>query len=601
MYKPTTQQLAQDVEVAIKHRDRHLYMIGSQIKRYCGRAYYEAFKDEPFQPENHEFSFISQLVPQLIERAPKVRVKASRVVGHRVVAETMKAGLNAWIEQADLAEFLDTICYDFCFFQGIGLIRLEDGIHWYGGGVMPIVERLSFNRFGCDSRATSYDTAEFLWHQYEMHQDQLLEHPGATKWLREYLSRNRGALEGVDPIDKPSPFSRDKSDLSDASRNKVRLVNIWIRSTNTVRTIVQSVSDAKEDALEPFEWYGPAYCGPYVPVYAYKVPDSPYPLSPLVAVADQIREANIHAESIARTAMATKKIVLVNSAAKQTANAIITAKHGHVVLVDSLDANNVQEIEFGAPSKSSTDYYALTRDRLERNSGMSEVSRGQVTGDATATENQIASNAIQSRIGHMRRRFIRGTAKIVDGVGWYLFHTPGVAIPVSIKDPTTRMDDDGLFLGGEDPMDEGASWEDFRIEIDATSMQAQNDAAMRTYTMQWAQWIVQTAQMIPMMPYLRWDELIEVMGETLDQHDAQRFIDWDMLSQLVPMAYLPGAPQMPASMATGQGQMPQIPAPGQKIPSSTGVGPKPYEMEPPARREAYESGNQLRMQRSGIA
>lgn len=99
MFNPTTENLWLEVKAAVEETRQHTEPIGSLIRRTTSRWYRADMNDQPAEPENHGYAYVSNMLPQLVSDYPQVDVKAARVVGHKVVASAMKDGTNAWIRR----------------------------------------------------------------------------------------------------------------------------------------------------------------------------------------------------------------------------------------------------------------------------------------------------------------------------------------------------------------------------------------------------------------------------------------------------------------------------------------------------------------------
>ena len=594
-----TKTLALELDVADKERDSKLSRVKMILRRYTGRAWDDSFSSDEEQPENHSYEFISAVLPRLVFKRPSVKVDARRVVAHRTVAEAMTVGVNAWVNQQDLEMALQQWTLDAALCWGVLMLRLEENERYGDGAVIPRLHRIHFSDWGCDPLASHWTKGRYQYHKWTVDLDELLGmdglNPEAVVKLKEYT--------GDSGDSKVDAIRRRDDDLP--HRKRVCLRSVWFADTNTIRTVAEVSGDPIE-VFEPVEWWGPK-TGPYHVLGFYDVPNNPYPLSPLVAVEDQTIALNVHAKAAALSANAYKRIALYNQANDALGSAITTTAHGHAMGVPNFDPTQMKEIELGGAQPSQYEYLNLVKQRLERASGMSTALAGVVTGDGTATENQIAASSLDARQQFMRRRVEMATSRLLGdrGVSWFLFNTPGVVIPVTTTDPTTGMDDDGLFLGGKDPADNGAEVDDFDISVTPYSMEAADDATRRRDVMELLPILFQIVQSMPMTPFVKWDELLEDLGKRFNMPDIGRLINREMLGM---MPYM--TPPLPSSVGGGQGingmgggaNIPGGMAPMQRTaPRPIGyVGPERHGLVGGPMGSALRSGEAMRQRNTGV-
>ena len=450
MFDPTDEELFKEGEQAEALRDDCLKGVNAIIREYVGRHYRGSKDWEQVQgspdgdnfPEPFSYSFVSNMLPALCSENPSVQVKARRVIGHKPVQEAMQSGLRSWINDVDYKSEMERVTLDFLFFQGILMHYIEDDTRWADGAVRPNVLRIDYRKFGVDSLADHVDHAQFMFHRYQVDIDDLQADPAI---LPDALPRLKPSTpESWETNKSREPFK--KGDAGLLKRNQVMVYSIWLREKNVIRVLAKDPRALRLYEERPY--YGPR-CGPYVVFQAYPVPGQVYPLSPLVAVHDQVKDIQVHAMSTSRSAARRKSVVIVDGTNANLPETIKDSEDGEVITVPGFSSSQAQQIELGGVTQHQYQYLEYLRARLDRHSGMTETARGNVGGADSATEAQIASESLNNRTEYLKAKVRESAAKSLHAIGWFLFHTPGIIIPVSNRDSTTGLETEGLFRSEE--------------------------------------------------------------------------------------------------------------------------------------------------------
>jgi hypothetical protein len=536
MFKPTTEQLLRECQEAERIRDQRLGGVSRIIKEYAGRWYAQAkdwssgtaaagvLDDTDNNPEPYAYSFVTNTLPALTFSNPAANVKARRVIGHRMVQDAMKNGLRAWIQDVGYGDTLEQCVLDSLFFRGVMLHIIEDDTRWADGAVRPAVRRIPFSHFFIDSlaRGTNAEEFEFMGHKFFADLDDLQADPDvipeALEGLASYVNSEQ---------DKAAPFK--KGDVG-MDRKRICLRSVWIRRTNTIR-IIAEVNKGIEIYAER-EWYGPAKLGPYELFDSYPIPDEAHPLSPLIAVQDQVVDLQAHARATARSAAGRKTVIIVDGTHQSLPEDIKDSGDREVISVPGFSSSQVQQIELGGVTPQQYEYLGFLRARLDRHGGLTETARGATDPGTTATADTIANEAMNNRTEYLKARMRRSAQRSLYRIGWFLFHTTGIVIPVSIRDPLTGMEGEGLFFGGPVPGVDAGTWDDYAIEIEPYSMGRTSEATQQRRALDWATFVIQTAPMVMQIPYLRWQDIFRMVGEAMNQENGESLIIWELLGMM---------------------------------------------------------------------
>lgn len=509
----------EEIQASEKVRDEHLTAVKHIVREYVGRWYrgptdakdtFEfGYDDAESNPEPFSYSFVTNIMPSLVFENPKVHVTGRRAKGHKQIIDALTSGLNAWIHDIDLRHESEKAVLNFLFFQGVLMHYIEDDTRWSSGAVRPQVSSIDYKTFGIDSMAASVDEAEFLFHHYFVDLDDLQSDPAVIPEALEQLQPQHH-----DPQeDKESPFKTTPQ--SSLSRKRVKLYSVWLRRANKIRILCADGKNGATELYQQRDYYGPP-TGPYSVFQAYPVPQQAYPLSPLIAVRDQVLDLQVHAKATGRSAAGRKTVIIVGGEHESLADDIIDSKDREVIPVNGFSRNDVEQLELGGATPSQYQYLGLIRDRLDQHSGLTQTIRGNAGQSDTATEASLMDSAFNQRIEYLKARVRRSMTTTLNAVGWFLFHTTGIVIPVNMTDEATGVEMEGLFFGGPTQGQEAGTWEDYEIRIEPMSMQRVNEAVLQRRMMDFFNLVMTTAPLMPQMQWVRWMSMLRAMGDVMN-------------------------------------------------------------------------------------
>lgn len=551
LIRTDTENLWSEIDYAERVRDGHLRCLGELIETLHGSAYRGGGKGSstPARIENHPFAYVSLVVPRLIYDNPRFSTRTKRMGEAQQVAKAIGHGLNRWVLDVNLRSVLTRLAYDMLFSYSAALI-CQQPMKVYDPSPnstahRPQVTRLPPKWFGFDPQALDYSLARYAFHCYPMDVDDLQEYDEGEGWDKKIIRDLSPDNEAQNPHKYLSEGSPD--------RNTVMIYEMWIPDDysvdghegpsegyhGSIHTLVKKSSGAQV-IRKPRPFYGPSW-GPYAFGGAYTVPDSPYPLSPLVATKDQQDELAAVAYSLGQSMAKYKRLLLVDKKNPKLVNAIKNAEHDVVLPVEGFTKDEAQQFEIGGITAQMIDQMSLTRDRLAKASGIDDAMRGNVTGEGTATEHSIAESSATMRLAFLKQQFadlVRGIGK---SVAWYLFHDDRVVFPLGEDAAEEMGQEEPWFFGGlgEDNTD----FDDIELDLDVYSMERTNEPLMQRNVTQALELAMTIAQAAPTMPWLRVKELLGPVADVFNMPQLLTAIDEEMLAGMGAPPAQPAQPQ----------------------------------------------------------
>lgn len=561
----TAENLWEEVLHAEKVRDGHLRSAKELANTMQGSAYrgQTGLTDPASRVDNHPFEYQSLMIPRMIYDNPRFSVKTRRMGESQVIAEAMGHALNRWVVDSDLRMVLKLLAYDCLFTWSACMVspRPINGAWTYDASPpedphRPMVTRIPQGWFGFDPLALDYSLARFAFHRYPVDLDDLKE-----------MAKGAGDAEGWNKgeLDKLSPDGEDANPdkfLSEGvpDRKTIMVYEIWVPGEQldgedgpddgyhgTIHTLAGHAGGGHE-IRKPRPFYGPPW-GPYVLGGIYTVPDSPFPLSPLIATKDQQDELSRRSFAANKSAENYKRLALVEGKNTKMVKAIKDANHNVVVPVENLAESDVVQVEVGGLTSQMIEQINQSRERLSLSSGMDDAIRGNVTGRGTATEHSIAESASTVRLSFIKQQFADMVRKVGKTASWYMYHDDRVMFPFG-KEELDQMIKEGVTTrdretGEERPLDEESEpwfmggmgneetdYDDLELVLDVYSMDRTNEPLLQKNIMQAIELVTNIAQVAPQMPWVRWDELMAPAADAFNMPVLRDVIDMEKLAEV---------------------------------------------------------------------
>jgi hypothetical protein len=538
--------IRREVESAERFRDIHISSLRTMVEKYHGPAYRDDRTDPAIDdPENFGHEYVSLVLPRIIHDTPKFRVRCADAMLDLAVGRRMQVAVNRWARITKIRRTLERVATDMLFSYGVCMtvseprqeVRAIDGKEPY----LPRVYRIAPDRFFIDPAATSIEDARFMGHCYAVDkQDLEIRAETDPTWDLEAIMQ---IPSGTDMNEVRDDSGRDIED-----RKEFAVYEVWVPEIDqalaetidevfgpgmvngTIYTFVKGRSkSSKWDGYirKPIPYFGPRQ-GPYTVFGVYTVPDDPYPLSPLMAVQSQTNDLNEHLASVRSSAAAYKRLIMVDARNHKLAQDIKDRPHDYVLLSENLDRERVVNLEVGGITAQQVQYSQIAQDRLDRVSGIHDAMRGNITGSATATEVAVAESSATMRMAHLKRQFQESVDDIGRSVCWYMWHDDRVVIPLGKEGVQMFLDANPVFTGGV----RAPGWEDLEVAVDAYSMERVSEALVQKRAMELLQITTSVAQGMVAMPFVKWREILSVVGDALNVPHLADLIDQQAIQQM---------------------------------------------------------------------
>lgn len=547
--------LVQEIKAARKWRDRHLSQWPDLVGKMGGVGYRDADANA-VEGENFALSYISLVLPRIAHDVPRVSV-ATDDPEQAVIADELEVALNQWAKRTRLRQTLAACATDMLLTYGVGMVSHEPDpnakIDLGGAGYTPRIYRVPPQAFLIDPACDDTARARYMGHEFAMDYADLRERAESEDgWLME----NVDSLTPASDLDRHRFVADDKREVPD--RAEVMVTELWLpeaegeghrkgRHHGVIVTLAENADGASRLVREPRPYFGPPG-GPYVLFGAYTVPGDAYPLGPMAAAFGLVEELDEHMRFVQRSAGQYRRLLLVNGSQTKLAQSIHSSPDRAVVPVEGeLNPDSVREVELGGVTNEQLEWAAMSRDRLERLTGINEVIRGQVTGQATATEVQTANTSSGLRIEWIKRQFLDACDTLLSRVAWFMVTDKQVKVPLG-HEGMRRFGERRTYRGG------GIDFGQIDLEIDGYSVERTSDQMMQRRAIELLQMALQLAQAKAALgPAADWDRIADAIGEMLNIRDFGAYFRSAQQQQMgMPLA-APGVGQAPQTAGGSPG------------------------------------------------
>lgn len=587
--KTDTDEFRLDVQESRKARRGNLNHYTEQVSRYHGRHFKSSGgrkANDADWPDNFYYQYITLMDPQLVYDSPRVLGSTTRRGDARMIAKALGHATNEVSRRGDMLETLDALALDYLLQHCVAMVAQEPDPSLEGPAEydrhLPRVYRIDPRRFVIDANAERFSEARYMGHEFLRDLDDLIEEAKTegSDWDKDALERVKSEV-GKEPQSMGS-LSAGKERIDTGAREECWLLEIWIPEeqlegeygpdsgfNGTIRTYAinpQADNDELVEVREPRMFYGPR-TGPYVYGGPHLVPGEIDTLSELVAVEDQILDVNEQARYMSQSNKQYKRLVLVDAANATLQKALLEAGDSVVIPVPGLssmtDGRGYVVAEVGGISEQQLAYYQIGRDRLDRNSGLDDASRGKVDPNAKATAIARAAGSSETRTSKVKTRWSRFVERVLDKVGWYLYHDDRVEMPMGDDAAAEFNLADPWWYGGTHEDGSGYTYDDLELKLEPLSMERTSDPVIQSRIDNALNTLIMMAQIMPQAPYIDWPRVLEMVGESRNLPGFEDLVDLKTLEQMmgVPMPATPQprvgklSPPGSGSATMGAGQM----------------------------------------------
>lgn len=556
MLRIDNDNLRDEISSAREWREKHLRHWRGMKERFAGLGYRsDASYDYEYDIENIIGQYVSLVLPRVAYDVPRVHVTADDPENNKR-AQALELAMNQWCKRSATRPTLQQIATDMCMTWGVGLVTPEPVKHLRridmgGAGLMPRIYRIAPEKFFIDPAAETAREARYFGHEYKMDLDDLL-----------VQAESDSAFDLEVVRDVKASYDRKNEEYARASisvpdRNEVTIIEMWIPELEVegakegehhggLVRLIEDTEGSCQLAGEPKPYYGPA-CGPYTVFGAYSVPSDVYPLGPMTMALPLIEETNDHAKTMSYSAAAYRRLVLVDSRGTKMAQDVASTPDMFVVPAENMDRDRVIPLEIGGVTEQQMAYQNIMAARIDRLTGMSEVIRGSVTGDATATEVSTASASSSLRLGYIQRQFADAVNSLMYKAAWYIINDD-TEVPLGPKAAAFKLPPKAKGR------DMGIDLTEMTLDVQAYSMERTSEALQQRRAVELMQIVGNVGQQVAAMPFINWERLMAIVGDALNVPDMGDILNAKELKKAIEQAQQAQQAQMQEQEAQAASQ-----------------------------------------------
>lgn len=552
------EELKKDIDDALRLRRSITNASSRRIRLYAGSCYRADWTSLPGAAEvieTHAYEWCVTVVPHLVIDNPTVKVTEMGITDAQT--QSLQLALQSLIRQIKLSDTLRAVGMDLQFDFGVAMVRLEPtpGIKGPEDGAVdapqtfvpmrPVVERVSPRMYFHDAQTPIHGKPRFAGHFRCVEIDELLAETTVDQSGNVVPRYNpeliKNAAKSADLEQLRVEMLQDGIVLTDERKN-VLLVEVWLRKQNQLVTCIWNGA-TMEELEEPRSYAGPEE-GPYVLFGLQSVPDQVYPLAPLAVVEKQVEELSAHRMQAAKSAAVAKTVHVFDGAAEGQIAQFMSCADGSGLSLPNFTGKYATVRTPGADPQT-LEYIDRCKARLNETSGINDVMRGNISGEASATEVAQAGGFADVRLKDAQHEFKNCVGELLRRIVDLLDRHDDVIFPVAAEHPVTGEMTRATFVGGadEDPMNAGWPFRrSLTVTIEPYSMEYTSQAVLRQQMMTAQEYIIKITQAGTMMPWLKVEKMItDLMAQFNLPNAGSRYVDFALMRQAALFAQLMGA------------------------------------------------------------
>jgi hypothetical protein len=534
------QSLRDEIDAAVQYRDKFLANQDTLISRYHGRYHRSDKKPDSAVASNHAYEFVSIMLPSMIYTNPRCNIRAinpmqvaegtDETIGQ--VANGIEQSLNRWSENDEIADVLGDIAIDFYFSYGVAMVTTADQPGFYGTEMVPqrpLIVHIDNKHFVIDPTSLTWNVMQtngprYMAHMWKADKEDLIND-------KDY---NPAVIREIDADGDISKYDFERaggSQVSIPKRKEIIGWEVWVPEVTTanepgfngtIETIaIGNTPDGKTKKTRKIRDSRPAYCppwGPYVLFGAYKVPKSPFPLSPLMATAEIAEEVNSHRVAAAEAARSYKRFGYGEAENSSDMDRIVAVKNGQFILLNQADKSKVGQMELGGTSDTQYRYINFSTENLNQASGLSDAMRGQPKGHVTATAEARSAVGSDLRVAGLKRQYRKAVTRVFKSAGWFAFYG---------EDFLYNLEDGAQYVGGI--VENGRSafnYFDLGLAMDPYSMEHTDQVLLQRRIMEAYKVLVESAPTMAQTPWINWKEPLKTLFQVLNVGDPDEWVNF---------------------------------------------------------------------------
>jgi hypothetical protein len=149
-------------------------------------------------------------------------------------------------------------------------------------------------------------------------------------------------------------------------------------------------------------------------------------------------------------------------------------------------------------------------------------------------------------------------------VCWYFWHDDRVILPLGKEGVEAMLEANPVFEGGV----RMPGWEDLEVSVDSYSMERVSESLVQKRALELLQITTNVAQGMVAMPFVKWREILSVVGDALNVPHLPDLIDQNAINQMQQAAAAPQQGPVPGQ----QGQRLNAMGEPNPIPASSMAG-----------------------------
>lgn len=403
------------------------------LSQYVGRFYAKSRtgedEDKKAAPLNLIYNAVNTLVPNLVFRDPKFKIRTD-ILAYRGYADMLELATNTLSKKLKFRRQLRMAIVDSLFYAGF----IKTGIATSGEFITladqtialgePFADRVDPDDMILDPMARDWEEQMFVGNRFRVLRQDLLD-SGI------YNNDEIMALQSRSDIKHPNEaqflIGGDKSDEMREVMDFVDMVEVYIPHDKRVITIPWTRGAQPDKFLRDVDYAGPD-SGPYHMLGYAQIPDNLLPLPPVSLWYDLHVLGNRMARKIARQADRLKRVLTYDGQGTEDAKSIVESDDGETVRVQNID--RIKEVNFGGTTEDAYGFMEWVEQKFSTMANSLDSLSGNKSDAPTATQSEMLQQNTSVRLADLQNMVYDFVAEVGTDLSFFLHTDPLIQLPM---------------------------------------------------------------------------------------------------------------------------------------------------------------------------
>lgn len=403
------------------------------LSQYVGRFYAKTRhgedEDKKASPVNLIYTAVSTLVPNLVFRDPKFKVRTD-ILTYRGYADMLELGTNTLAKKIKFRKQLRMAVVDSLFYAGF----IKTGIATSGEFITmadqtiaigePFADRVDPDDIILDPTARDWEEQMVVGNRFQVLRQDMLD---SELYDNDLVMSLQGRSDIKNPSEARFISGKDNNDEIKELLDFVDIVELYFPRDKRVIQVPWVKGYRPESFLRDVDYSGPD-SGPYHMLGYAQIPDNVLPLPPVSLWYDLHVLGNRMARKIGRQADRMKRVLAYDGQSEGDAQTIVEADDGEAVRVQNVQG--IKEVNYGGATEDAYGFMQWVEAKFSEMANSLDSLSGNKADAPTATQSEMLQQNTSVRLADLQNQVYDFAAEIGTDLAFFLHTDPLIELPL---------------------------------------------------------------------------------------------------------------------------------------------------------------------------